>query len=167
MTRISNGLRRRARSSTRAALALALGCVALAAAAQDGPLRLEREDGQLLYYAGQVRLSGRYEWRLQDPWPELTGNSVCFEADAPSARRVPRRPGDARGPFFCFSNSDAARRLFKLKAAAPGAVCGYAGKAEIVVGEYVANTAISDVLDFAALRKVVRADAPRPLAACD
>lgn len=58
-------------------------------------------------FTGAVRLTGSAIPHLVDP----EADAVCFEADSASGRRLPRWPGDERRPWFCFENTDDARRM--------------------------------------------------------
>lgn len=58
-------------------------------------------------FTGEVRLRGTAVPNFADP--EQRG--TCFEADSASGRRLPRWPGDARRPWFCFEDGRAAAEL--------------------------------------------------------
>ncbi len=96
-----------------------------------------------------IRLSGHYEWRTDASSRSLRGDAVCFIPDAPSATRLPRRPGDPRLAWFCFSNRDRAAQLLALPAVAPG--CGVSGPVTVRVSGYRVDPREGDVHDTARL----------------
>lgn len=88
-------------------------------------------------FRGEVELSGRTIPHFEAD----ASNSVCFEADSVSAARLPRWAGDRRRPWFCFSNTTAARRaLGPASAERP---------ARIVIRDFVIHRGLSDQVNSA------------------
>lgn len=108
-------------------------------------------------------LSGRYEFRADQPSLEIVGKQVCFFPSGPSARLVPRPAGDSRLPWFCFSNSPATAEMLGFSLTAPTKGCGLRGVATVTVSDYVRYTKEGDGNDVATLKVVQRKSTPEPL----
>ncbi len=113
--------------------------------------------------AGETAFSGRYEYRTDQMSLDIIGKQVCFFPSEPSARLVPRPPGDKRLPWFCFSNSPAAAKMLGFRLTAPVNACGISGSATLTVSNYVVYTKEGDGNDIATLKVVQRKTKPEPL----
>jgi hypothetical protein len=87
-------------------------------------------------FGGEINLDGALTRH-----PDSDVRDVCFEADSASAARMPRWAGDERRAWFCFSNSDEARRLLPADT----------GHARIVVDRFTINRNLSDAVNSARL----------------
>jgi len=79
-------------------------------------LRKIKQENGLIYYEGQITVSGKYTlypiypWTTED-YPHLNGQ-LCFYSDEETSNLIPREPQlngdvvseDLRAPWFCFSN---------------------------------------------------------------
>jgi hypothetical protein len=139
---------------------LLAACAAGSAEPRAEPWRRVAQSGERVSYAGSVVLSGTYERRLDSTTRELLGVQVCFVPDAESKGLVPREQGDARLPWFCFSDPQRAALLLALPAEGG---CGHFGTATVAVSHYVADRAESTVFDTAQLERVLTASRPEPL----
>jgi hypothetical protein len=93
---------------------------------------------------GAIYLSGR---TLPHPDADFSRVAVCFEADSPSAERIPRARGDERRPWFCFENAADAARLLAM----PGETV----TASIVIDRFTIHLGDSDGVDSCRLVRVV------------
>ena len=76
-------------------------------------------------YTGQITVSGEYNYSFDD---EAVGPMVCFTADKASAKLIPRKKGDERGPWFCFRNQSVAIKTFKIPKKPAKAIVNTAAK---------------------------------------
>ncbi|NLR74490.1 hypothetical protein [Leeia aquatica] len=135
---------------------------ALALGAQAAPaLQRHHQKDALVYYSGEVVVSGQY---LQDSSDELLGDTLCFTPDKATAGLIPREKGDTRSAWFCFDPQTKARSMLKLPAKPAKGQCGFKGTATLRIGHYVVNTEQSDVYDTAQLLQVVSSGKPQPVA---
>lgn len=96
-------------------------------------------------FGGEIELSGQ---TVRHPDSDLRTIAVCFEADSPSAARLPRWQGDERRPWFCFTNEAEARRAL----GPPGEGVG----ATVVIDRFTIHRGLSDEVNSARLVRVVR-----------
>jgi hypothetical protein len=98
-------------------------------------------------FRGLISLDGKL---MQHPDPSQ--RALCFEADAPSAMRLPRMMGDERRAWLCFRNHDAAAAMLgDMKP--PQSV-------HITIDDYSTTYSFSDVNNEAKLVNVTRLKAP-------
>lgn len=95
-------------------------------------------------FTGELTVSGRYRPHPDHPEVPL----LCFEADQASAARIPRRLGDERRAWFCFSNQQEA----VAQLAEPPAE----GEATVVVDRYQSIYMLTDAFDIARFVRRVR-----------
>lgn len=94
-------------------------------------------------FRGEIRLSGR---TMRNPDDDLATRAVCFEADSISAARLPRWRGDARRPWFCFTNERTAARTL--------APPGEERAATVVIDRFTIHRGMSDEVNSARLVRV-------------
>ncbi|MFD1244630.1 hypothetical protein [Paralysiella testudinis] len=111
-------------------------------------LKLQKSADDADYYDGQITVRGQYTRNLND---EILGDAVCFNVDDADAALIPRRGGDARSAWFCFSNQDTAVNTFKLGNKPPRGYCGHQGRATVTVNQYVVYAGESEGTDVAKL----------------
>ena len=111
-------------------------------------LKLQKSADDADYYNGQITVRGQYTRSFDD---EVLGNAICFNVDDADAALIPRRGGDARSAWFCFSNQDTAVNTFKLGNKPPRGYCGHQGRATVTVNQYVVYTGESEGTDVAKL----------------
>jgi hypothetical protein len=97
------------------------------------------------HFRGEIELSGQ---TMRHPDPDMRANAICFEADSPSAARLPRWQGDERRPWFCFTNEADARRALGAPSDGVGAT--------VVVDRFTIHRGLSDEVNSARLVRVVR-----------
>ncbi|WP_145964018.1 hypothetical protein [Chromobacterium phragmitis] len=138
-------------------LSLAAACLIAQGAAADGLARVKK-DGALYHYAGQVQLSGSYDYSRDENAMSAVGDQFCFSPDKGSARKIPRERGDDRDRWFCFENDKQARTMLEVdKLLKDKRVCSLRGKATIEVDHYIADlTDGTEANDTARLLRVVR-----------
>lgn len=64
------------------------------------------------------------------------GDDICFEPNQASSVLIPRPKGDERTVWFCFSNFDTAKKIFKLPNNIKKGFCEYKGQATIQIKDY-------------------------------
>ena len=111
-------------------------------------LKLQKSADDADYYDGQITVRGQYTRSFDD---EVLGNAICFNVDDADAALIPRRGGDARSAWFCFSNQDTAVNTFNLGNKPPRGYCGHQGRATVTVNQYVVYTGESEGTDVAKL----------------
>lgn len=136
-------------------------CVLTLGAHAAPALQRHHQKDALVYYTGEVVVSGQY---LQDRGDELLGDTLCFTPDKATAGLIPREKGDTRSAWFCFDPQNKARAMLNIPGKPAKGQCGYKGKATLRIGHYVVNTEQSDVHDTAQLMQVVTASKPEPVA---
>ena len=99
-------------------------------------------------YTGQITVSGKYSRHFDD---EVMGDSVCFDVNGPTAKLIPRKKGDERGPWFCFRNQATALKTFKIPKKPAKGYCEYRGKATVTVNQYSVYREESEGSDMAQL----------------
>jgi hypothetical protein len=107
-------------------------------------------------YVGSARFRGELELRGATMLhPEPDARAHCFEADPPSAARLPRWAGDERRPWFCFENgSEAARALGPPSEGV---------EATVVIDRFTIHRGLTDEVNSARLvRRVREGPAARP-----
>lgn len=119
--------------------------------------------GSLVYYSGQVTVSGTIERRTDSDSTEMIGDQVCLIPKGASAKVIPRESGDSRDPWFCFSNRISAMKKLHMPNKKPKGACGYRLEATVQVTDYVADRTESTVFDTARLVQVVAQSAIRNL----
>jgi hypothetical protein len=97
-------------------------------------------------FRGEIELSGQ---TLRHPESDV--QAICFEADPPSAARLPRWQGDERRPWFCFTNDAEVRRA--LGPPSDGV------RAIVVIDRFTIHRGLSDEVNSARLVRVVRSPA--------
>jgi len=107
-----------------------------------------------------IVFDGRYEYRTDEESLEMLGEQVCFFPTGPSSANVPRPTGDHRLPWFCFTNSEQAARMFSFELKAGSNGCGFEGKAKITVSSYQGYTGEGDDHDVATLDAVLEKSKP-------
>ena len=127
---------------------VALTITPLTAAAEG--LKFKRHDdlNGMDDYTGQITVSGEYNYSFDD---EAMGPMVCFSADKASAKLIPRKKGDERGPWFCFRNQATALKTFKIPKKPAKGYCEYRGKATVTVNQYSVYREESEGSDMAQL----------------
>mgnify|MGYP001240591790 FL=1 len=127
---------------------VALTITPLTAAAEG--LKFKRHDdlNGMDDYTGQITVSGEYNYSFDD---EAVGPMVCFSADKASAKLIPRKKGDERGPWFCFRNQATALKTFKIPKKPAKGYCEYRGKATVTVNQYSVYREASEGSDMAQL----------------
>ena len=128
----------------------------------DGFTRSHQEK-LLVYYTGSATLTGRFDRRMDKETLEMQGDMLCFFPKGASASLVPRGKSDPRLPWFCFSNQKKAKSRLRADGAKTKGSCGIQGEATVVVTNYVANLARSEVFDTARIVKLKSSTGPRPL----
>jgi hypothetical protein len=123
----------------------------------------KKSKGSLVYYAGQVTVSGTIERRTDDDSTEMIGDQICLFPERASAKAIPREAGDSRDPWFCFSNRISAMKKLQVPSKKPKGACGYRLEATVQVTDYVADRTESTVFDTARLVQVVAQSAIRNL----
>jgi hypothetical protein len=113
--------------------------------------------------AEETIFSGRYEYRTDQESLDIIGQQVCFYPSEPSARLVPRPGNDNRIPWFCFSNSQAAAKMFGFSLAVPTKDCGIRGVATVTVSGYVRHAKEGGGNDIATLKAIQRKSKSEPL----
>ena len=111
-------------------------------------LKLQKSADDADYYDGQITVRGQYTRSLTD---DILNDTVCFNVDDADAALIPRRGGDARSAWFCFSNQDTAVNTFKLSKKLPKGYCGHQGRATVTVNQYVVYTGERQGTDVAKL----------------
>ena len=111
-------------------------------------LKLQKSVDDSDYYNGQITVRGQYTRSLTD---DILNDTVCFNVDDADAALIPRRGGDARSAWFCFSNQDTAVNTFKLSKKLPKGYCGHQGRATVTVNQYVVYTGERQGTDVAKL----------------
>jgi hypothetical protein len=77
-------------------------------------LDLSESDGTLygsVQFSGEALIKGTYTYTKDD---EMSGENLFFQADASSARLLPRMSHDSRDPIFVFANMEDAKKLFGI-----------------------------------------------------
>jgi hypothetical protein len=87
-------------------------------------------------FSGELTLSGTL---IRHPDSDV--HAVCFEADSTSASQMPRWARDERRAWFCFSNTEEARRILGADS----------GRARIVVDQFRIERNLSDAVNSARL----------------
>lgn len=96
-------------------------------------------------FTGKTELSGIYTYN--DDEAAFTANTVCFEVDEDSLKKLPTFFQEIPKNFFCFSNGAFAKKSFKKK--------GSTGKATIVIDNLNLVSYPREVWNSAELVKVV------------
>ena len=96
-------------------------------------------------FAGEITLTGSTVRHFD---ADLKDSASCFEADAPSAARLPRWRGDTRRPWFCFENQSAALSAIGQP--------GNEVPLTVVIDRFTINRGLSDQINTARLIRVVR-----------
>ena len=127
---------------------VALTITPLTAAAEGLKFKRHDEPNGMDDYTGQITVSGEYNYSFDD---EAMGPMVCFTADKASAKLIPRKKGDERGPWFCFRNQATALKTFKIPKKPAKGYCEYRGKATVTVNQYSVYREESEGSDMAQL----------------
>ena len=127
---------------------VALTITPLTAAAEGLKFKRHDELNGMDDYTGQITVSGEYNYSFDD---EAVGPMVCFTADKASAKLIPRKKGDERGPWFCFRNQSVAIKTFKIPKKPAKGYCEYRGKATVTVNQYSVYREASEGSDMAQL----------------
>jgi len=99
-----------------------------------------------------LALSGRFEHRTDPASLEMLGGLVCFYPSPESAKLLPRPPSDTRLAWFCFTNTENARKRLGIPGKAAKGGCGYAGQATVRVVKYTPYLGEGDDFDTALLQ---------------
>ena len=108
----------------------------------------------------KIEFEGKYEYRTDEESLEMLGEQVCFFPSKQSSGNVPRPSGDHRLPWFCFTNSKEAGRLFGFALDDRSKECGFRGNAKIVVSGYKRYTGEGDDNDVVTLESVLEKSKP-------
>lgn len=108
----------------------------------------DKTDSGYENYTGQITVTGKY---YRDFDNEVMGDGVCFMVNKASAKLIPRRNGDQRAPWFCFSNQQTAINTFKIAKKPAKGYCRYAGQATVTVNRYATYVEESEGSDLAQL----------------
>lgn len=108
-------------------------------------------------FAQELRLEGRFEYRIDEESRDVLGDQVCFFPDSLTARQLPREKSDRRLAWFCFTDTSDAKRKLNIPRSTPAMSCGYSGNAVITVTDYKVYRGEGDGNDVALLKKVVSA----------
>ncbi|MBE3596170.1 MAG: hypothetical protein IMW86_03895 [Hydrogenibacillus sp.] len=104
-------------------------------------------------FEGQVTVTGTVVHHPEDD--AFLGNLICMmELDEASERKLPRMRGDQRDVWFCFNNTEEARRALLAQ---PGT-----GRATVVIDDYTIQHRPTEVWNSATLVRVVSFDWTRP-----
>jgi hypothetical protein len=124
----------------------------LSVVADAGSFTKSKDDGVYTYYTGQVTVRGRFHQELENEFID----SLCFTADQRSAKKIPREPGDERAPWFCFSNQRKAMTALGVPVRAGKGLCGFDGKATLVISNYRLDRRETETADGALLERVIK-----------
>lgn len=107
-----------------------------------------------------LTLSGEYSYFTDEMSLEMMGQNICMYPDATTAKLVPRKKGDARDVWFCFTDFEQARAALEIPEATPANSCGFKGNLTVEVKDYKVNEAENDDFDVATLVKVISHEKP-------
>lgn len=110
--------------------------MALPVFSQAEVLKYQKDISGFQIYKGNVTLTGTYSRTLDPEYLEYMGDGICFEPNKTSSALVPRPKGDERTAWFCFSNFEQAKKIFKLPDSIKKGFCKYEGKATITIKDY-------------------------------
>lgn len=105
--------------------------------------------------AQELRLDGRFEYRIDQESQDVIGDQVCFFPSSATASLVPREKVDRRLVWFCFANTRDAKRMLQIPSSLPIHSCGYAGNAVVTVTNYKVYRGEGDDNDVALLKNAV------------
>lgn len=107
-----------------------------------------------------LTLSGEYTYYTDEMSLEMMGQNICMYPDASTAKLVPRKKGDARDVWFCFTDFEQARAALDIPETVPEKSCGFKGNITVEVKDYNVNQAENDDFDVATLVKVISHEKP-------
>lgn len=110
--------------------------MALPVFSQAEVLKYQKDISGFQIYKGNVTLTGTYSRTLDPEYLEYMGDGICFEPNKTSSALVPRPKGDERTAWFCFSNFEQAKKIFKLPDSIKKGFSKYEGKATITIKDY-------------------------------
>ena len=128
---------------------IVIAFMALPVFVQAHSFKYQKTEGDYQFYKGQTTLTGIYTQDLNPDNVEYLDNTVCFYPDIKSTALIPRPKGDERVmPWFCFSNVEAAKKIFKLPSRLKSGDCSYEGRALINIKDYQLFIVASDGYDL-------------------
>ena len=130
--------------------------------AQAQTFKYQKDISGFKHYKGEVTLTGTYSRNLDPEYLEYMGDGICFEPDQKSSAHIPRPKGDERIAWFCFSNFEQAKKIFKLPDTIKKDYCKYEGKATITIKDYnlfVVETEGSDLTQLVSAKNITPAKA--------
>jgi hypothetical protein len=103
-----------------------------------------------------LTLTGRFEHSADAENLEMLGDNVCFYPNATSAKLLPRPKTDQRLAWFCFSNTEQAKKLLHIPTKRSANQCRASGTATVTVKQYQVYLGQGGEFDTATLQKVVK-----------
>lgn len=115
---------------------------------------ISKRDADWLYFNGSATVTGTY---TEEP-NSVVGDQVCFNVDKSSAALIPTHP-QIEDPWFCFSNQEEAKNLFKIdeKQVFVGNAETLTGTATVTISGFQQTQIEGESWDAAKLDKVVTA----------
>lgn len=108
-------------------------------------------------------VTGTYTYRIDAESLEQLGDTICFDPRSASQFPYPRQPDDLRLRWFCFTNTDKAKRMLRIPTAAKIKECGLQGQATVEIDKYQTGKEDTDDFDVAHLVAVRYVSDMKPL----
>lgn len=110
-------------------------------------------EAQTLSNASDV-VTGTYSYRIDAESVEQLGDTVCFYPLPSSRFRHSRPPNDPRIMWFCFANTEDAKRMLHIPREAEIKECGLEGQATVEINEHQTAKEDTDGYDVVRLLTV-------------
>ena len=109
--------------------------------------------------APPLKLTGEFSYHTDEMSQEMIGDLVCFTPSSVGANQILEHlsmTGDDYGHdvWFCFSDTEQAKKALNIPAKAAQDSCGYGGKATVTVSGYDVYLEESEGSDMAKLESV-------------
>jgi hypothetical protein len=108
-------------------------------------------------------VTGTYTYRIDAESLEQLGDTICFDPRSASQFPHPRPPDDRGLRWFCFTDTDKAKRMLRIPTAAKIKECGGQGQATVEIDKYQMGKEDTDDFDVAHLVAVRYVSDMKPL----